>query len=450
MGKIHTSRTGSILLTAVILMIAAGCGGGSSGAAKLYAGCSEEGATAVSADNVSLKCINNTAGELMWDRDSEVKQSANGQYPKLNEVFGGECDASGPTAYSAGIGEASQMSHIVPLGAMESTHITPIDHIYVYYPQGSDGSASGTFTVSAPADGAVVTVEDFQVTNDYPYPDYRVVIEHSCDLYSVFIHVGELQGALAEAAQAAKSSGSWQGRIAVKAGEVVADESAHPGYDFSTFATKAKQTLLNEASYIQMEAWKPYTANPFDFFPANIRSAYEEKTLRTTSPLGGEIFYDKKDTAQGVWFVQGTNGYRGNSDPKASFNNRGKIARGYWDTHLAFAPHNIDPSAFIYSIGDWEGCPCQFMSVGNVDPSSITVGDPVVVDLVEYENLTPGGQKMDPQKPVRGYKVKPGTRVVGSLAIQLLGDGSLKIEKRPGKDAKSFAGFTSAALTYVR
>lgn len=450
MGNSFTSRTLTVLSSALILVVAAGCGGGSSSSAKLYGGCSNEGATAVSADNVSLLCSKNSAGELMWDRDGNAKPVSNGAYPKLNDVFGGDCDEKGPNTYSNGIGDASKMSHIVPLGAMETSHITPIDHIYVYYPQGSEGSAPETFTVTAPADGAVVTVEDFQVTNDYPYPDYRIVLEHSCDLYSVFIHVGELRGALAEAAQAAKASGSWQGRIAVKAGDVLADESAHPGYDFSTFATKVKHSMLNEASYMQMETWKPYTANPFDFFPANLRSAYEEKTLRTANPIGGEIFYDKKGTAQGVWFVEGTNGYRGNSDPKASFNNHGKIARGYWDTHLAIAPHNVDSSAFIYSIGDWEGCPCQFMSVGNVDPSSISAGEPVVVDLVEFEAVTPDGQKMNPQKPVRGYKLKPGTKVLGSLALQVIDDGSMKVEKRPNEDAKSFTSFSTAALTYVR
>lgn len=450
MRKFHISRTSHVVVSALILVVAAGCGGSSSGGAKLYGGCSEEGATAVSGENESLMCVKNSAGELMWDRDVNAKSSSNGTYSTLSQVFGGECDAKGPKTYSVGIGEASQMSHIVPLGAMETTHITPIDHIYVYYPQGSDGSKAGTFTVTAPADGAVVTVEDFQVTNDYPYPDYRIVVEHSCDLYSVFIHVGELQGVLADAAQTAKSSGSWQGRIPVKAGDVLADESAHPGYDFSTFATKAKHSMLNAASYMQMETWKPYTANPFEFFPADIRAAYEGKTLRTVNPIGGEIFYDKKGTAQGVWFVEGTNGYRGNSDPKASFNNRGKIARGYWDTHLALAPHNVDPSSFIYSIGDWEGCPCQFMTVGNIDPSSITVGEPVVVDLVEFEAVTPDGQRMDPQKPVRGYKLKAGKQIAGSLAIQLVDDGTLKIEKRPGKDAKSFSGFTNAASTYVR
>jgi hypothetical protein len=334
---------------------------------------------------------------------------------------------------------------------MITTHVTPIDHIYVYYPQGSENSAPGTFTLTAPADGSIVAVEDFRKTNDYPYPDYRVVIAHSCDLYSVFIHVGELQGAAAEAASAAASSGSWRGSIPVSAGDVIADESQSPGFDFSTFATDVKTEMINPASYLTMESWKPYTANPFDYFPSEVSSTYEAKSVRASSPSGGTIFHDIDGTAQGVWFVKDSNGYRGMGDQKASYNNQGKVARGYWDTHLAFAPHHVDATSFIYSIGDWEGCPCQFMSLGNVDPSKIKSGaQPTVVDLVEYEFITPDGSRMDPNRPVKGYSLKPGSVIEGSIAFQVNADGTMTVEKRPGKDALSFTGFSAGAQTYVR
>jgi hypothetical protein len=366
-------------------------------------------------------------------------------------VFGGECNPDGPDTYSSGIGDASQWSYIDPLGAMITTHVTPIDHIYVYYPQGSENSAPGTFTLTAPADGSIVAVEDFRKTNDYPYPDYRVVIAHSCDLYSVFIHVGELQGAAAEAASAAASSGSWRGSIPVSAGDVIADESQSPGFDFSTFATDVKTEMINPASYLTMESWKPYTANPFDYFPSEVSSTYEAKSVRASSPSGGTIFHDIDGTAQGVWFVKDSNGYRGMGDQKASYNNQGKVARGYWDTHLAFAPHHVDATSFIYSIGDWEGCPCQFMSLGNVDPSKIKSGaQPTVVDLVEYEFITPDGSRMDPNRPVKGYSLKPGSVIEGSIAFQVNADGTMTVEKRPGKDALSFTGFSAGAQTYVR
>lgn len=438
----------SIAIIGVLVFLLSSCGGG--GSAEMYKGCSKEGEKAMGADGAPLACVMNSAGELMWDIDGNAPLTG-GSALSLKSVFGGECNPDGPNTYSSGIGDASQWSYIDPLGAMITTHVTPIDHIYVYYPQGSENSAPGTFTLTAPADGSIVAVEDFRKTNDYPYPDYRVVIAHSCDLYSVFIHVGELQGAAAEAASAAASSGSWRGSIPVSAGDVIADESQSPGFDFSTFATDVKTEMINPASYLTMESWKPYTANPFDYFPSEVSSTYEAKSVRASSPSGGTIFHDIDGTAQGVWFVKDSNGYRGMGDQKASYNNQGKVARGYWDTHLAFAPHHVDATSFIYSIGDWEGCPCQFMSLGNVDPSKIKSGaQPTVVDLVEYEFITPDGSRMDPNRPVKGYSLKPGSAIEGSIAFQVNADGTMTVEKRPGKDALSFTGFSAGAQTYVR
>ena len=438
----------SIAIIGALVFVLGACGGG--GTAEMNKGCSNEGEVAIGADGASLQCVRNSAGELMWDAEGKA-QMAGGSAQGLKSVFGGECNPDGPKTYSSGIGDASQWSYIEPLGAMIASHVTPIDHIYVYYPQGSENSAIGTFTLTMPADGSIVSVEDFRKTNDYPYPDYRVVVAHSCDLYSVFIHVGELQGAAVEAATAAATSGSWSGSIPMKAGEVIADDSQTPGFDFSTFATDAKTEMINPASYMSMESWKPYTANPFDYFPAEVTAAYEAKSLRATSPVGGTIFHDVDGTAQGVWFVKDSNGYSGIGDQKASYNNHGKVAHGYWDTHLAFAPHHVDATAFIYSIGDWEGCPCQFMSVGNVDPSKVQAGsEPTVVDLAEYEFVAPDGSRMDPNRPVKGYSLKAGSQVVGSIAYQVNSDGTMTVEKRPGKVASTFTGFSADALTYVR
>jgi hypothetical protein len=57
---------------------------------------------------------------------------------------------------------------------------------------------------------------------------------------------------------------------------------------------------------------------------------------------------------------------------------------------------------------------------------------------------------MDLNRPVRGYKLTAGSSVVGSVAFQVNADGSMTVEKRPGKTAASFTGFSADALTYVR
>jgi hypothetical protein len=353
-------------------------------------------------------------------------------------VGNGKCDKdSTVTNYSNAFTDISKLSNIYPMGAMQSSHITPVDHIYVNFPENSQQSVpTGSYLITSPADGMIANIEDFQKTNEYPYPDNRVVIAHSCNLFSVFIHIGQLKDGIKVGAK-------------VTAGQVLADDSQSPGFDFSTFDANTKLTYVNPASYSDMESWKTFTSNPFNYFPADIKSALEEKSLRASAPFDGKIDYDQAGTAQGNWFEKDSNGYKGKGDQKASFNNHGKIAHGYWDTHLSMAPDAVDNSTFIYSIGDWEGCPCQFISKGNIDPKSITVSaTPTVVELYEYYLVKPDGQEMDQMHPVKGYKLKASDRTAGLLALQVLEDGTMKVEKLPG--ASSFNGFSAKAKIYVR
>lgn len=364
--------------------------------------------------------------------------SAGGGSNIADAVGNGKCDKNSTVStYSNAFTDISKLIYIYPMGAMMSSHITPVDHIYAYYPESSEQSVpAGSYLITSPADGMIAHIEDFQKTNQYPYPDNRVVIAHSCNLFSVFIHIGKLSDGIKVGAK-------------VTGGQVIADDSQSPGFDFSTFDQNVKLSFANPASYSDMESWKTFTANPFNYFPADVKTALEEKSIRSSAPFDGKIDWDQVGTAQGNWFEQGSNGYKGKGDQTASFNNHGKIAHGYWDTHISMAPHAVDQSSFIYSIGDWEGCPCQFLSKGNVDPKTITASTtPTVLELYDFYYVKPNGQEMDQMHPVKGYKLKAGNSPTGLLALQLLEDGSMKVEKLPGKT--SFTGFSSNAKIYVR
>ncbi|MFN8023096.1 MAG: hypothetical protein U0Q03_16335 [Acidimicrobiales bacterium] len=412
-----------------------------------------EGTTTSDGDGELVCTLMMGDGKLIWawpdgTISADGPASASGGSSDLADVFGGgTCDESSTVdRYSSPIVDPATVSYIDPLGAMTATHITPVDHIYVYYPDGP--MAPDTNRVLSPADGRVVAIEDFQASNGYPYPDHRIVIEHSCSLYSVFIHVGELRGPLADALV----DGHLAEPVPVHAGEQIADDSADPNFDFSTFDQSVVLDLANPASYSLAEQWKVHTANPFDYFPDDVRAAYEQLSLRTEAPFDGRIDWDLPGTAMGVWFVEGTNGYRGMGDQTAAYGNHGDVAHGYWDTHLAIAPDSVDRSSFVWSIGDWDGCPCQFTSVGGVDPSTIVASDtPTVVQLVERTYVQADGSPMDPAHPTKGRRVQAGTTVVGLLALQVHEDGSMTVEKLPGLTSpEQFTGFGPDALTYVR
>ena len=375
----------------------------------------------------------------------------------ISNVWGKDKCSGTSTKITHGIIDPEKVSYFVPMGAMLTSHITPIDHIYAYFP-GDAGQPiskpSGSYLVTSPAAGQIISVEDFSKTNQYPYPDYRVVISHSCNLYSVFIHVGKLTGAAASIVSKIGSRGDWSGKVSVKGGAVFADDSKNPNFDYSIFdGTKKLKGFINLKSYGQAEQWKPWTADILNYLPQSIKSAYEEKFLSTTAPIGGKIDWDISKSAQGNWFIENTNGYRGVAKLGASYNNHGKVARGTWDTHLAIAPDAIDRNTTIFSIGDWEGCPCQFVSK---DPTitglTITSSSGVtVIELTEFEFYLPTGERVDRGRPTKGYKVVSSGPVVGLLALQVNADGTMKVEKLPGKTSRSeFTNFSKSAKIYTR
>ena len=180
-----------LLLAVVSSLVLLSCGGGGSGIAEGSL-CDTLDAVGQTAENVELTCQLMGDGKLVW-------RPAGGEITVAQAVGKGDCDKSSTVSkYSASIGDVSKMSHIYPLGGMLTSHITPIDHIYVFYPESAEDHsvAAGSYLVTSPADGIVVGLEDFQKTNNYPYPDHRVVVEHSCNLYSVFIHIGVYDGIL--------------------------------------------------------------------------------------------------------------------------------------------------------------------------------------------------------------------------------------------------------------
>ena len=92
------------------------------------------------------------------------------------------------------------------------------------------------------------------------------------------------------------------------------------------------------------------------------------------------------------------------------------------------------------------------MSEGNIDPKTIKASStPTVIVLKEYYIATADGRPVDEMNPIKGYKLRAGGQVAGLLALQLLDDGSLKVEKLPRvTDPKLFTGFSEKAKIYVR
>ncbi len=321
---------------------------------------------------------------------------------------------------------------IRPMGGLSSVHITPTDHQY-WDTIESDGMSDDKtnldrFKVYAPADGFIVDIEQ--------HSDYRVVIEHSCTFYTVFIHVDKLSDEIMAAAglkEGEVDKHAWP-RIPVGEGKVIGGVGVGK-LDFSVVDGNVTLTgFVNPESY-EGEPWKIHTVDTFDYYEEPLRSRLIAKNVRTASPPGGKIDYDVEGRLVGNWFRQGTGKYKGNLGE-------------YWTNHLSIVYDSIDPSQARISVGNFDGRGAQFGVKGNQP-------DPATVDgLVKYELTTfdyyVGDTKWNPAKFSNNIQAKNLDEVRGVALLQVLPENRLQAEFFPGKKAAEVAEFTASAIVYER
>jgi hypothetical protein len=138
-------------------------------------------------------------------------ESTNG-VPKDTSMFGPvECrDGEENIELSHLIYEPDLFDVLVPMGRAWDSHVTPTDHLYVFLYEERERKM-----VKTPAAGRIINIESFSRTQS-PFwdssikePDLRVIIAHSCTLFSVFIHVGELVPKVAAVVGEIEPGGRW-------------------------------------------------------------------------------------------------------------------------------------------------------------------------------------------------------------------------------------------------
>jgi len=363
----------------------------------------------------------------------------------LSMVFSqGQCQGKERVRLTAAPADPNDLAYIFPLGLMTGAHVTPVDHQYYYW---DDMQAPlRRYPVRSPAEGYVVVVE-------YLENDYRVVIEHSCDVYSIFIHLEKLDGPLADINDMVSWGKPHYSRVPVKAGETIAFDGGTAGFDFSVHDNAVVLPgFVNPASYVA-EPWKIHTVDPYDYFEEPVRSQLLTRNLRQVEPLGGKIDHDIRGRLAGNWFVEGTNGYQGITHTDTPIKPDQQI--GYWNTHLAIAPDPIDPSTVIVSLGWFDGGSAQ-LAVREPDPLPAEVS--VDTGLVRYE-LWDWQYVHDVDKqPWHGMnggmatdiKVILGHQMRGTVLFKLLDEAHLKMEVFSGLGADEVSDFTENAVIYER
>ena len=392
-------------------------------------------------------------------------------YPTLAQILGGP-SAKEPTCSPSSIKFTSpilpldQLAPSIPYGYMVGGHVTPIDHAYIGLKSLSKSASQLTsadyVAVTAPADGVITEVSNLGSPNSH-----RVVIDHGCNVFSVYMVLNKVTGVLASLASQASNNGYLKANVKVKAGEEFGRQ-AETMLDFNVFdGTSWLSGFQNPQAYLTQDAWKPYTADFLPFFSSDIRSAMEAQMQKTSSPRVGKIDHDIAGTASGNWFLAGTNGYGGrlNSDFEnaTAMLGSGSVPgkNDYSWSHLAIAPHQVDTKAWVFSSGWWsdpKGDADQAVLVvasGQVAPDKLTAASGMVVyKLAQLSYAPPAGVATNPPGSMApwpvGYTVVTG-RDRGVVALQVNADGSLSLELNTSLASISgFTAFTSAKRTYNR
>jgi hypothetical protein len=351
----------------------------------------------------------------------------------------GQCSGTGTRPLTHAPMNPSDISTIVSMGTMIGAHVTPVDHEYYY---GADQNAPvNTYPVYADANGVITAVE---FVNDGTKDAWWVTISHSCTFMSNY----NLMTSITPAIKAALPKGwgpnsNGNVHIPVTSGQLIG-YVGHQSLDFQVWNTQTTlEGFLNPIAYNKAEPWKVNTAQPLDFFTANVKSQILPLYLRTVAPLDGKIDNDALNEAVGNWFKVGSNGYAGTPGG----NNAGQYS--YSSTHLALAYDNIDPASEVFSIGNYQGQPMQFSAIGNPDWTKMTDGSGIAkVQLGSISYVTASGAQWVGQF-AKGIKLESGMPLATAL-IEVTGPEEIKVEVFPGKTPSQVSAFDDSAVSYDR
>ena len=350
----------------------------------------------------------------------------------------GNTNESGSIAFDYAPFDLEKVAFILPMGGMTGAHVTPIDHqYYVSYDFDRGDEVSVDIDVYSPGDGIVTQIQHMDIAAGdtvMPVDDYRLVIEHTDTISSMYIHIDELSDKLAAVDPGLGEYASIN--VEVEAGEVIGRYGG--SVDYNIVDEDVVLNFVNPDSY-ESENWKIHCPDPFDYFNESIKGQLVEKCLRTQDPIGGKICYDIDGRLVGTWFEENTNGYAGVNRDR------------YWANHLSIVYDSIDPDAIIVSIGTFVDTAEQFGVKGNgPDPANVSVDEGLIIyELVDFEYYK-NDTSWNRTSLEKGLKVRNSEYAQGVILLQLMEDRKLKVEIFPGQTADEIDSFTENAIIYER
>jgi hypothetical protein len=386
--------------------------------------------------------------DIDWiDKNCDSVTNSNSQNQSFGQQFsGGQCSGTGSVNYTQPILALNDVGEITPLGRMFDSHVTPTDH--QYWQPASRTTNWAAYPVYSPADGYLVgigrtnpgklgTTDITAVIEDL---EYRFVIEHSCDFYTIFIHIHNLAPEIASQFTFSNETNAptTQIRIPIKAGQKIGTVGGNY-FDVTTVDVTKKLTGFVNPDAYKGEPWKVYTNDTIAYYTEPLKSQYYAKVSRSVEPVGGKIDYDIDGKLVGNWFRQGSGGY-------SSGGGNGR----YWDGHLSFAYSANVPNVVMISTGHFLGdVSAQLIVDKNTpDPATVDVSSGIVkYTLFEYNYIDPRGQSQTP-RVAKNLQLEKKGAAKGTMLVQVLDNKTIKVEVIAGISSRMT--FSEKAEMYER
>ncbi len=348
------------------------------------------------------------------------------------EVVGEDCEGT-KTRFDFAPVNLEKTKVFLPLGLMVGDHVTPIDH---HYFQNFDNTEYN-IEVYSPDAGHITSIQHMPEAEEGK--DYRIIIQHTCTISSIYIYVSNLPEKIKKYAPMGMSTASVH--IPVEAGELIGYYKNNLDYNLVDEEVVLSGFIIPD--HYQAEPWKIHVPNTYDYFNEPVKSRLIEKSIRTVEPLGGKIDYDIDGKLAGNWFLEGNDGYAGEST------GWGK----YWLGHLSFVYDAYDPERIVLSIGGYDGKDSQQFAVkGNTpDPAEVDAEDGLVkYELVRYDHVKPDGSTWDRISLAKDLKTQEHAQTEGIALVRMVEDRKIKFEAFPRKTASEVIDFTANARIYER
>lgn len=340
-----------------------------------------------------------------------------------------QCQGEGvPYKLSVSPMKIEDFAFIHPYGLMIGSHVTPIDHQYFEPIDRSLGKDS--YEVRAMADSKLVGIETHPTR-------IRLVFAVSCTFFYYYDLLTSVESGITDKNLP----------IDVKAGQLIGHIGGQT-LDFAVWDTTKPLKGFIVPEHYGSETWKPYTADPLDYYTDDLKILILSKYVRTAEPISGKIDYDIDGKLIGNWFELGTVGYGGVSQNPTS---------DYWKGHLSIVPFAYDPSAYIISVGfltSEGGGPDNQFSIPRDAPKPETIGVDsglVKYDLRRWNDLKPDGSRWNHMEFTKNVKLDNDHEPISGCAlIQLLETRKLKFETFLKQSCDNINGFSPLARTYER